>query len=142
MKTPYDPAQVVVTWGPYLLSGFMDGTFINVQRDEDAFFKKIGADGEVSRTRNRNRGGSATFTLKHTSSSNDALSAEAVNDELLGTGIYPLLVKDLFGTTLRHAPHAWVKKVADAEFAKEESGREWILDCDQILGTVGGHPDQ
>lgn len=134
----YDPKAVIVTWGPYLLSGFMDGTFITVARDEDAFMKKIGVDGEVARARNQNKGGSVTFTLLQTSSSNDALSAEALNDELTGTGSHPLMIKDLFGTTLRMAPNAWVKKLAEDEFAKEISGREWTLDCDQVTGIVGG----
>lgn len=133
----YDPSQVVVTWGPNLISGFAEGTFIAATRDEDGFFKKIGADGEVGRARNKNRGGSVTLTLLQTSLSNDTLSASQVADELTGLGTFPLLVKDLLGNTLLTAPNAWVKKRADAEFGKEISDREWILDCDQLLGVVG-----
>lgn len=134
----YDPNSVVVTWGPYLLQGFMDGTWLEVTRDEDAFMKKIGADGEAARARNKNRGGSVTLTLLQTSSSNDSLSAEQIADELAGTGSHPLMVKDLFGTTLITAPNAWVKKPADVVFAKEIQGRAWTLDCDLLLGQRGG----
>lgn len=134
----YDPSQVVVTWGVYLLSGFAEGTFIKATRDEDAFFKKVGADGEVGRARNKNKAGSVAFTLLQTSASNDSLSTEAAADEILGTGSHSLMIKDLLGTTLLIAPNAWVKKRADAELAKEISDREWVLDCDQLNGTVGG----
>ncbi len=134
----YDPEKVVITWGTALISGFAEGTFLEATRDEDAFFKKIGADGEVSRTRNKNKGGSVTITLLQTSASNDILSAAQVADELTGLGVFPLMIKDLLGTTLLVAPNAWVKKRADAEFAKEQTDREWILDCDQLTGIVGG----
>jgi hypothetical protein len=134
----YDPAAIVVTIGPNLLSGFGEGTFVKVSRDEDAFMKKVGVDGEVARARNRNRSGTVEITLLQTSQSNDVLSALAVADELTGTGAAPLMIKDLFGTTLCMVPNAWVKKRADVEFGKEVADRSWVLDCDQIQHFVGG----
>lgn len=138
MKT-YDPAQVVVTLGPYLLSGFAEGTFIKVSRDEDAFSKKTGVDGETARARNKNRAGSVEVTLLQSSQSNDTLSQIAQADEVGGQGVYPLMIKDLLGTTLVSAPFAWVKKLADVEDGKEIVDRAWTLDCaSPIAINVGG----
>lgn len=138
MKT-YDPAQIVVTLGPYLISGFAEGTFVKVSRDEDAFLKKVGVDGESARARNKNRAGSVELTLLQSSASNDTLSSIALADELAGQGVYPLMIKDLQGTTLVMAPNAWVKKVADVEEAKEITDRAWVLDCASPLQmNVGG----
>jgi hypothetical protein len=135
----YDPAQIVVTLGPYLLSGFAEGTFVKVSRDEDAFLKKTGVDGETARARNKNRGGKVELTLLQSSASNDTLSAIAQAGELTGTDVYPLLIKDLLGTTLVMAPLAWPQKPADVEEGKEISDRAWTIDCASPMQmTVGG----
>lgn len=137
MKT-FDPKLHVVTWGPYLLDGFGDGTFISAKRDEQAFTKKTGVDGEVARSRNRNRGGTVEVTLLQSSSKNDVLSAEMLNDELAGTGVHPLEVKDLLGTTVLFAQQAWLQKPADLERAKEIGTNTWTFDCDALEMLVGG----
>jgi hypothetical protein len=134
----YDPANVVITWGNNLIQGYAKNTFIKASRSEDAFSMDVGADGEVSRARNRNRTGTVEVTLGQWSQSNDVFSAGALADELTGTGVQPLLIKDLFGTTLLEAPHAWVKKRADIEFGREQGDRVWVLDCDLLLGNIGG----
>ncbi len=134
----YDPFQLIVTWGPNLISGFAEGTFLEVTRDEQAFLKKVGADGEVARARNKNRSGQIKITLLQTSQSNDVFAAAQNADEQTGLGIFPFLVKDFLGTTVLAAGNAWVQKQADATFGKEISDREWILDCDRLSGVVGG----
>lgn len=136
----YDPAQVVFTFAGNLITGFAEGSFVEVSRDEDAFTKHVGSDGEVARTRNRNRAGSVKVTLMQTSESNDLLSAQAALDEAAGTGVGSLQVKDLGGTTLHDSPNAWIRKVANTTFAKEAGTREWVIDCDNLSMTVGGTP--
>ena len=134
----YDPDKVVVTFGPAVVSGIAAGTFVSVERNEDAFTVTVGADGETARTRNNNRSGTITITLLQTSSSNDMLSSFAQLDEKSATGVLPLVVKDLLGNTLCVAPNAWVKKIANAEFGKEHGDREWVLESDLIEMFVGG----
>ncbi len=87
----YDPFQLIVTWGPNLISGFAEGTFLEVTRDEQAFLKKVGADGEVARARNKNRSGQIKITLLQTSQSNDVFAAAQNADEQTGLGIFPFL---------------------------------------------------
>jgi hypothetical protein len=135
----YDPGLVVVSIGGNIISGFADGTFINVERTSDSFSKQVGADGEVTRVRNRDRSGSITLTLMSSSLSNDILTALHKLDELSGTGVVPFLLKDLAGTTLVSAQSCWIRKPANVEFGKELSNREWTLDANPIDMTVGGN---
>ena len=66
------------------------------------------------------------------------LSAECKGDELAGTGVHPLLVKDLLGSTVLFGPNAWLQKPADAERAKELGDNTWVFDCDVLEMLVGG----
>lgn len=133
----YDPTQIVVILGGAPMVGYADGTFVKVTRDEDAFKKYVGADGEVTRARNRNRGGTIEVTLSQSSPSNDILSSYANADED-GNMIIPALVQDLNGTTLEYAAQAWVKKPADSEYGKDVAGRAWVIDCASLDRQVGG----
>ncbi len=135
----YDPSQVLVTVGGAMISGFTDGSFVKVARDEDAYSKVVGADGQVSRAKNANTSGSVTITLKQTSASNDVLSALAAADEVGNAGLVPILIKDLLGATLASSPDAWIKKLPDMDLAKEVSDREWALDCGELWIIVGGN---
>ncbi len=134
----YDPSEILMSFLTSPIVGFADGTFVKVERDEAAFTKMTGADGEVARSRNKNKGGKITFTLAQWSPSNDILSAAALVDELSGTGVGPAFVKDNQGTTLALAANAWVEKMATAEFGKEQGNREWVIDCASIEFFVGG----
>ena len=136
----YDPFAVTVTWGAATLLGFMDGTFVEAQRDEDSFTKKTGATGDVARVKNRNRGGSVKVTLMQTSVSNAYLSGfHKLGEQLpLSTDdVMQLQVKDVLGNVLVHATNAWIKKVSNVTYAKELQGREWIFDCAVLDFDVG-----
>jgi len=134
----YDPKKCLVIIGGVPMSGFGEDTFVAVARDEDAFTKVVGADGEVSRSKSANRAGSLTLTLMQTSLSNDVLSALAAADELDGRGVVPVLIKDLTGTTTLFAAHGWIRKVPDVELGKDIGTREWVIDTADMDVFVGG----
>lgn len=134
----YDPARVVPTFAGRLISGFAEGTFIKVARNGDTFTVHVGSDGEVARSRSRNKSGQVEFTLMQGAASNDMLSAQLALDELAGTGAGAFQLQDFNGTTLLIAPAAWVKKLADAEYGNEAGNRVWVLELGQLEGTVGG----
>lgn len=135
---PYDPGKVIVTFKGIQILGFADGTFVKASRSEAAFKTKVGAYGDVVRTRNRNKMGSVVLTLQQTSLSNDALSAALLNDETSGTGAGTLMIKDLNGTTLFESSVAWVNKMADGEFGDDATNREWTVDCGELKIFNGG----
>lgn len=139
MLKTYDPKQVAVIVGGKIMQGFADGTFVKLERNEQAFNLKVGVDGEGTRAKSNNRSGKITITLMQSSDSNDELSGFAAADELSNTGAVPVLVKDASGRTLASAVTAWVQKYADAEFAKEAMTRPWTLETDELVIFEGGN---
>ena len=51
----YDPGKIVVVFRGILISGYAEGTFVNAERNEDSFEVSVGAGGDVTRVRKRNR---------------------------------------------------------------------------------------
>lgn len=135
----YDAKKVAVIVGGIPMSGFADGEFISVERDDDAFTKVSGSDGIVSRAKTNNRSGMATLTLAQTSPSNDVLSGFAIADELDNSGVVPMVIKDLLGNSTFFSGTAWIRKVPTAGFGKEISNREWIFDLAEIDIFIGGN---
>lgn len=138
MMQTYDPLYVLFSFYGIPITGYADGSFVKVERDNESFTKMVGAGGEVARARSRSTGGKITFTLMATSPCNDLLTAVWQADELAGTGVGPCFGKDLNGTTVIMAPYAWVSKPPAVEFAKEIGTREWVLDCASVGMYVGG----
>ena len=135
----YDPKQVVLTVGGFPVSGFADGTFIKVMRDNDTFTKISGADGEVSRAKSNDRGGNIEITLAQTSLSNDVLTGIALADELSNDGVVPVLVKDIGGTSTFVSAFGWIRKPPDSEYSKEVGERLWIMDLADLDIFTGGN---
>lgn len=135
----YDPNKVIVIFGGIPISGFADGTFINIVAAADRFTKKVGADGEVARAKTNDFTNEVTLTLLQTSLSNTYLSTVANLDRLSNAGALPLLITDTNGDTLESWGTAWVKKMPDSGFAKETGERAWAFDTGQsIIDFVGG----
>jgi hypothetical protein len=135
----YDPKKVIVTVGGVPMSGYADGTFISVERDNDTWSKVSGADGAVSRAKSNDRTGTLTLTLQQTSPSNDVLSGFARVDEISNDGVVPISVTDLGGRTVIFSAFGWVQKPPTVEMAKEISNREWVLALADVEFFVGGN---
>jgi hypothetical protein len=127
----YSPEDVTLACGGFLLSGFADGTFVKVEPEDDRFKKLVGADGEVTRTKSANRSGTITVTLLQTSNSNAVLSNLARIDDLTGYGSFDVLCKDNLGN-VAFAATGWIRKVPGPEYGKEQSNREWTIDCSYL----------
>lgn len=135
----YSPKDVSVIVAGTQISGFAEDTFVNVERDSDAFTKVVGADGEVSRTASADLSGTITITLLGTSASNDILSALAVADALSLSGQFPILIKDELGTSLHTAAEAWIQKAASKEYGAEVGDVEWLIQCSDLIEFTGGN---
>ena len=126
----YDPSKVTITLGTYTVTGFADGTFIKAAMTDAEIYKlHVGAHGESARTKNLNKTGKITLTLKQTSPSNKIL------DAMKASGIpVPVMMKDSSDSTfVAAAANAWVSKDPDTERAAEESKIEWEITCDELL---------
>jgi hypothetical protein len=136
----YDPKKVIVNYGGITLSGFEDGTFVEVKPSSDTWTRKVGADGEVVRVRSNDDTSEVTVTLQQVSPSNDYLSGIRIADATTGLGgVLPLSIVDLSGTTVMFFPQAWIKKMPDVSRAKDAGNTQWVFDTGQAASNfVGG----
>lgn len=139
MAKTYDFKQVTVIVGGSIISGYAEGTAISIERNEDAFTLEVGADGESTRVKSNNRSGIITLTLQQSSSSNDSLTQFALSDDLSNSGVFPTIIKDLNGTTLVTAAESWIRRLPTSEFGSDLSSREWVIETDKLVMTVGGN---
>lgn len=135
----YDPKAVVVNYGGVDLSGFADGSFIDIERSTDAYEKTTGADGRTDRVKLNDSSGMITITLQQTSDSNDYLSSVALLDENTSDAVLPFMIKDFSGKSLYLSPSAWVKKIPNGGFDKQIGTREWQFDCTDLQMFHGGN---
>jgi hypothetical protein len=134
----YDPLQIVVIFRGIQISGYADGTFVKVERSEDTWSDQVGADGEMTRVRSRNRSGLITVTLVAGSPTNQLLAAVQQEDENFSTGVGSVMVKDLNGLDLHTGESAWLVKPPDAEYKKEAGEREWRIRVKDLKSNSGG----
>jgi hypothetical protein len=121
----FNPAEVQLQIDGALISGFGDGTFITVAKDDNELWSvHTGAHGEVSRTRKNKPYGTITFTLKRTSPSHAAL-----NTLKFSGAVFIASVKDSSTNYFASAQQAWIMNDPDDEFAEEEAMVEWIVGC-------------
>ena len=135
----YNPGDVQLVVNGIPISGYADGTFITIGRDNPSFNSGTGSDGEGFRSKTNDKSGTCTLTLLQTSLSNDALSGLNIADEATGDGVGPLVLKDGSGRSLYGAETCWIEKPADGEFARDVSNREWVIKTNKLNVFVGGN---
>lgn len=133
----YSPDQVSVSFNGIIITGYNDGTFIDIEREENAYQKHVGSLGDVTRTRNLNRTGKCTLTLMMAAPSNDSLQAMYEQDRQFGTGIGAFLMKDLGGNTVCRAAYAWIMKSPKIERAKESGSCIWQFEMADLAIVAG-----
>jgi hypothetical protein len=136
----YDSSQVIITFGPHIITGYAEDTFISVEEMGDGISSVVGANGEKARSMSQNRSLQITLTLLQTSKSNDVLSAAAEFDRAShGQGALPMAITDLTGRTLIADPSSWVVKKPNSEFGATVGTREWTLETsNDAIYHVGG----
>ena len=114
----YDPTGNLLVICGRIAHGFADGTFLSLARRSPRFSTKVGADGEVSRTKSADQTGTVTLTLMQSSTFNEDMSL------LLASGeIGPFLYQE--GRTVIAAGECWIQNAGDVQRAKEEGEQEW-----------------
>lgn len=139
--TTYDPKKVILTVGGTPISGYTDGTFLQVTPNSPTFTRSVGADGEVVRSKSNDNTHTITITLQQSSISNDYLSILADADKKTNRGMVPVNIKDANGTSQAFWPQCWVESDPDWNYDKEHQERSWVLHTGQQTGaTYGGIP--
>ena len=135
----FDPNQVTVTWGPYIITGFAESPMLSVVLDKPRWNEEDDIHGNCIRYGVKSTTGTITLTLTQASPSNDTLSLVSKIDSRLGTGALPLTIKDNNGTSEFKTLHAWVKNPPDATMANTTgNNREWNMTASGIDYHFGG----
>jgi len=136
----YDPAQVIVSVGGVIVSGWSDGDAIIARRSEDMNMMRVGIDGGVGRARNANKSGEFEFKLLQTSDVNDLFSSLLATDDLTNDGlsVFSIPVVDGSGRSLCSASQCWSKSIPEATFGKEVSERVWVFSAADLKIFHGG----
>lgn len=140
MVRTYDPKQVSYIAAGAIISGFADGTFLNVARNEETVSFQRAAQGGGTRTITSDKSGRITATLQQTSPSNAVFASQQAILELQGgsADLFTALVKDTGGLDLHSAATAWVVVPAESEYANALSNREWIVETDELVMAPNG----
>lgn len=137
----YDPNRLVMNFAGIIIdSGYADGTFLSIEQGADDYSVKVGADGEVVRTKMNNATATVTFTLQQTSVANTALAALRTLGRATSNGadVGPLFIQDLNGAALYTASKAWIVGPPGVEFGQESTNREWRILAADLVRLDGG----
>ncbi len=136
----YNPGKLVVIAGGVPLTGFADGTFINIEAVTDGVTSQAGADGEIARAISTDKRQRVTLTFQQTSRANLILSGFQAADSISGAGImFPLYIQDLLGSMQFVVAQAWVVKKATRTYSKGIENREWVIETGEpAIDLLGG----
>lgn len=87
MPNVFNFKDTAVVIGGNIITGFMDGTPISTEQNEDTYTQHVGADGQVTYNESNNETGTFTFTLKQDSPSVPVLSALLATKESFSVSV-------------------------------------------------------
>lgn len=133
----YDPKQVSLILGGALITGFAEGSFINIEYNADLFTLSVGSDGESTRSKSNNNSARITVTLMSGAVGNALLNVAFQADKAAGAGAVPLAITDPSTGTLFASEGAWVVKDPGKDFQTEGQPMEWIIETDNLQSFYG-----
>jgi hypothetical protein len=120
----FDGNQVMVTIQGIALTEFGEGEFLTITPRNPPFNESEGYSGSAIRSRRPNQLHDGKLVLTRGSPDNEAIMNAVVQDQNLGTGAGPLLIKDLNGTTLITAQISYFLP-PEAKMDSDGSPIEW-----------------
>ena len=135
----YNPKKVTCALGNHIVTGFADDSMISVEYNGDGTSHVQGADGEIVRSIDPSTVYSVKITLQQTSETNEFLQRQYEEDKAYGSGMFNIIIKDLWGGDQFTAPNAWVVKPASFVRGKTQQNKEWELMCaDGVISETRG----
>ena len=136
----YIPEEVTVLLAGLIpVSGFIDGSFISIDKDVKPFTSKRTADGTVSRCYNNDQTYTVSLTIYSGSDSNDALTKLWQLDEITQRGKFPLFIKDSSGSDLFFSTTTWIEGLPSVVKSNQFESRTWILRSSSAVINIGGN---
>ena len=133
----YDPKKVLLIVNGAQISGYADGTFINVEFNNDKWTTKVGADGEHVHSKTNDNSATVTVTLLPGAAGNAIFQAQLLLDEVDNLGIFAMMVRDQHSNTLHATRSGRVMKQPTSVYSQEAEGKEWVITVGNMSATHG-----
>ena len=162
----YSPSDVSVVYGLKHLTGFMEGSFINIKRETALFSHQRSMDGKVALSMQRFSTYTVTLTLAQTSDSNqflhslqklmmksltklDSTSPFSGLSSLSGIKTtvsnviskLPFIIRDGSGNSVFFARDVWLDTEPDVVYSAGMEGRQWTIKCLNATNSIAGNND-
>lgn len=139
----YIPEEVsVLLCGFFPLEGFVDGTFISINKDLMPFSTQRSTDGMVSRVYNNDQTYTIELTVLSGSTSNTFLTKLWQIDEISQRGKFPFLIKDGSGSDLFFSTSTWIESIPSLVKSNGFEPRTWVLRSSQAVINIGSNNDE
>lgn len=124
------------------VEGFVDGTFISVDKDEMPYSSIRMPDGTVARKKNTSQTYTITITLHNGAETNNLLTKMWQIDELTDRGKFPLLIKDQSGSDLLFSTESWIEGIPSITKSNAIDSRVWVIKSAYAVINIGGNEEQ
>ena len=123
------------------ITGFVDGTFISVDKDEMPYSSVRMPDGTIARKYNNSQTYTITITLHNGAETNNLLTKMWQVDELTQIGKFPLLIKDQSGSDLLFSTESWIEGIPSLTKSNAIDSRVWVIKSAFATINVGGNEE-
>ena len=124
------------------VEGFVDGTFISVDKDEMPYSSVRMPDGTVARKKNTSQTYTITITLHNGAETNNLLTKMWQIDELTDRGKFPLLIKDQSGSDLLFSTESWIEGIPSMTKSNAIDSRVWVIKSAYAVINIGGNEEE
>ena len=139
----YCPDDVTcLIWGKLVVDGYVDGTFIDIEKDVQPSTAVRTPDGTVARVKNTDNTYTIRMTLHNGSTANEVLTKLWQVDDLTGGRFkFPMFVKDHSGTDLFFSTSTWIESPPTLSKSASVDGRTWTFRSAFATINIGGNGD-
>lgn len=124
------------------VEGFVDGTFISVDKDEMPYSSVRMPDGTIARKKNNSQTYTITITLHNGAETNNLLTKMWQLDELTDRGKFPLLIKDQSGSDLLFSTESWIEGIPSMAKSNAIDSRVWVIKSAYAVINIGGNEEE
>lgn len=136
----YNPDEVrVLLAGMMSVDGFVDGSFISVDKDEPPYRSRSTADGQIIRMYKNSQSYTITLTLHIGATANSFLTKLWQLDEITQRGKFPVIIKDGSGSDLFFSATSWIEGLPSLTKSNEVDTRVWRIKCSSALINYGSN---
>lgn len=133
----YNPKRITCSAFNIPFEGYMDSTFITIEKVSKSVIVHEGGTGEITAVLNCSQLYKATVTFVQGSPTNTALSKKVPNakKDFFPTGTFTL--KDLNGDSVCNCKTAFLEDISKQDWGKDVTARPWVFylpDADLVTG--------